>query len=620
MSNLNSANTFLLAGSLVLYKHSAARILETDTKRITIETFDGDKLRVRPKDVMLLHPGPIDNLAQIENQEEDGGDILAAWELLAGNETNLRDLVELAYGSFTAAEAWSVWKLVADGLYFSGDPEHISVFSGEQVEQERTKRAARAEEHRQWEEFISRIQTGTAVEDDNRYLQEVAALALGEFDQSRVLVALGREQTPENAHELLLKVGYWDSFMNPYPARAGVKEVSAQGFVPPLIEESRRDLTHLIALAIDDEGNVDPDDAISWDNGRIWVHIADVAALVMPGDMLDLEAQDRGANLYLPEETISMLPEAVTQQLGLGLNERSVALSIGFDLNAEGRIEEIEIIPSWVKVTRWTYEEAEESLSEPIPAKLLEMASIYSARRQKAGAIKIDLPEVRVKVQGGEVTIKPILPLQSRDLVREAMLMAGEAVAIYAQTHKIPIPYTTQESPTAELPEGNTIADMFATRKLLRPSRQSISPGFHSGLGMDQYAQVTSPLRRYLDLVIHQQLRAYLKNQVLLTEQEITERIGATAAIQSDLRRTERLSRRHWTYAYLMQHPDWQGEGIIAEIHGRRYVTILPELDLETDLYLPGNQDLNDKLLVKLQEVNLAHLTSNFMTIKHHKA
>jgi exoribonuclease-2 len=155
---------------------------------------------------------------------------------------------------------------------------------------------------------------------------------------------------------------------------------------------------------------------------------------------------------------------------------------------------------------------------------------------------------------------------------------------------------------------------MFATRKLLKPSRQSITPGLHSGLGMENYAQITSPLRRYLDLVIHQQLRAHLQGQTLLTEQEIIERIGAIAATQSDLRQAERFSRRHWTHVFLMQNPDWQGEGIIVEQHGRRYATILPDLDLETDPYLPGDHQPNDHLQLQLKEINLAYLNSSFTT------
>ena len=74
--------------------------------------------------------------------------------------------------------------------------------------------------------------------------------------------------------------------------------------------EPRRDLTHLPAFAIDDEENQDPDDAVSLDGERLWVHVADVAALVAPDSEADLEARGRGANLYLPERIVNMLPLA----------------------------------------------------------------------------------------------------------------------------------------------------------------------------------------------------------------------------------------------------------------------------------------------------------------------
>jgi len=602
--------------NLVLYKQDAARLLETGLKRIVIELPDGRQLRVRPKDVTLLHPGPINSLSQLNSDVANSGDIMVAWELLAGSETNLRELVELAYHEFTPESAWAVWKMVDDGIYFSGSPDKITVNSAEYVRQEIEKREAREIEQRLWDEFVQRVASGQTNNSDGRYLRDVEALALGEQSESRVLGALGREQTPENAHDLLLQVGYWDTAVNPYPARAGVNTTSAAGAIPPLPDEPRRDLTHLPALAIDDEGNMDPDDALSWDDGRIWVHVADVAALVAPGGALDIAARERAANLYLPEETVSMLPAEVTMRLGLGLEEESPALSIGIDLADDGRIENIEIVPSRVKVTRMTYQEAENRLAEPMLASLLEATARYEKRRIESGAIEINLPEVRVKRDDGQVAIRPVLPLRSRSIVREAMLMAGEAVAIFAQENEIPIPYTTQDQPAAPLPEGDTMSAMFATRKLLKPGRQSLTPGPHSGLGMAQYAQVTSPLRRYMDLVVHQQLRAQLQGGSLLSEQEIVERIGATSAIQPDLRRTERLSRQHWTLVYLLDHPEWQGEGVIVETHGRRCVTVLPDLDIETDLYLPGDQEVDSTLTVAVQDINLAYLNSRFTRIK----
>lgn len=601
--------------SLVLYKQGAARIVESGAKRITIELRDGQQLRVRPKDVLLLHPGPVDDLMQLAVQRENSADLLTAWELLAGSETSLPELAELAYGEYTPAAAWSVWEAVADGLYFSGEPQHITVYTREEVQQERAKREAREAERRQWDEFLQRITDRKTVRDDHLYLRDVEALALGEQSQSRVLNSLGKDETPESAHDLLLQVGYWDISRNPYPSRAKIISTSATGPAPPLSDEARRDLTHLQALAIDDEGNEDPDDAISWDNGRVWVHIADVAALIDPDSTLDRTARDRAANLYLPEETILMLPQDVTKRLGLGLEEKSPALSFGIDLSPDGQIEDLEIVSSWIKATRWTYEEAENRITEPILSNLLEIAQRYEHRRREAGAIDINLPEVRIRVENGDVIIKPILPLQSRSLVREAMLMAGEAAAMFAQENEFAIPYTTQEPPAGPIPEGETMSAMFATRKLLKPGRQSVMPGVHSGLGMAQYAQATSPLRRYLDLVVHQQLRAHLQGRTPLSEQAILERIGAVDLIQRDVRRAERLSRQHWTLVYLLKNPDWQGEGIIVEKHGRRLVAVLPDLDLETDLYLPGDHALDSSVLLEIQDISLPYLTTRFTSL-----
>ena len=124
-------------------------------------------------------------------------------------------------------------------------------------------------------------------------------------------------ESEENAHQLLLALGYWTATHNPHPARAGVDPTQPSAPIPELPDEPRRDLTHLAAFAIDDAGNKDPDDAISWDNGRFYIHIADVAALVPPDSPADLEARGRGANLYLPEGTITMLPSGVTAVLGL---------------------------------------------------------------------------------------------------------------------------------------------------------------------------------------------------------------------------------------------------------------------------------------------------------------
>ena len=75
----------ILEGSLVLYKNRPARVAHAG-ERLEIELDEGKTLRVRPKDVVLLHPGPLQSLADLQ---APFGEVETAWELLAGGTTSL---------------------------------------------------------------------------------------------------------------------------------------------------------------------------------------------------------------------------------------------------------------------------------------------------------------------------------------------------------------------------------------------------------------------------------------------------------------------------------------------------------------------------------------------------
>ena len=602
-------------GNLVLYKHDPARVTSIGRKKLTIALPDGDILRVRPKDVDLLHPGPVESLDQLRPRD---GEMRTAWELLSGRETTLRELTELAYGAYTPAAAWAAWQWMVDGLYFEGTPQQVVVHTPDEVAQEKARREARAAERRSWQAFLERARAGEFVSEDERYLTEVEMLAFDQTDQSRVLSELGRAETPENAHAFLLELGYWDHTVVPHPERLGLPTSPPAVPLPELPDEPRTDLTHLPAFAIDDEGSTDPDDAISLETTaegrRLWVHVADVAALVPPDSEVDLEARARGATLYLPDGKVPMLPPEAARRLGMGLEDVSPALSFGLDLNEDGGVTGVDVVPSRVRVTRLTYEEAEAQLDTQPLRDLYRLARDFQARRRENGAVRIDLPEVRIRVVDGEVIIRPLPPLRSRALVREAMLMAGEAVAQYALDKGIPLPYTTQAPPdTDERPED--LAGMFALLRRMNRSGYSSRPGRHAGLGLERYVQATSPLRRYLDLVVHQQLRATMQGDRLLQTQELMERIGAAEAVAGSVSRAERMAEEHWTLVYLLQHPDWRGEAILVDKWDHRGRLLIPELGLEDQMQLRKGWSLNGTVEVRVNDVDLPRLRATFQVV-----
>ncbi len=601
--------TSVRPGSLVLYKIHPA-IVSSVAEKIEIQLAGGKSKRVRDKDVTLLHPGPLGDLAALDAGEAA---VQEAWELLEGEEVALADLAEILYGEFSPAAAWGTWRILHDGLYFEGGVQRIRRRSLQAVQAERQARDDRQRAEQDWAEFLARVEAANLEEADHKRLAEVERVALGAAGHSRILASLKLPETPEAAHRFLTRCGYWSADHNPWPQRAGAVLETLDIGVPALAEESRRDLTGLDAWAVDDAGNQDPDDAISIDGDRLWVHIADVAALVRPGGHMDLAARERGANLYLPEQTHSMLPSEVTERLGLGLAERSPALSIGFRFDGE-TVVDIEVVPAWVRVRRASYEDVDTRLDEAPFASIARLTGAYRARRVARGAARIDLPEVSVRVVDGEVEIRPLPRLASRELVADAMLMAGEAAARFAQSHGVAVPYALQ-APPDEIRQPKGMAEMYAYRRLFKPSRASLEPGPHFGLGLDTYTRVTSPLRRYADLIVHQQLRTFLGGGDPLSAEQVLERVAVLDSVAATIRRAERLSNLHWKLVYLTRHPNWQGDAVVVAREERKTVVTIPELALDTRIRAAPDHVLDQRLRLGVREVDVPGQVANFRVL-----
>ena len=609
---------------LLLYKGRPARVKKMHgDERVEIETMAGELKKVRPKDIVALHPGPVGHLADLECPI-DPDELETAWELLQGETTDLQALTQLLFTSYTPATAWSVWQLVADGLYFRGTPDSIIPQTPQTVHDERAQRQTRESQKQQRQAFLERMLSGAhwAPEDEPFMLNlEKIALSNDGRDSDPILRDLGRAESAEGAHAVLLAAGWWKSSHVPYPQRFEIDLTLAND--PPgagasaVIDDSRRDLTHLDAFAIDDEGNTDPDDAIGMDGSRLWIHVADVTSCIEIDSPLDQEARNRSSTIYLPDRTVPMLGACITEMVGMGIGEVSPALSFGVDVNDEGLIEGFEIVPSLVRVKRLTYSQAEQLMaSEPLNS--LRMITDRSRlRRASAGAAFIEMPETKLTVRESDSTpvieFESLPPLPARELVAEAMILAGEAAALYASRELLPFPFSVQPPPTEggdDDPEG--LAGMFALRRRQPRSRIATSMDRHSGLGLAGYARVTSPLRRYLDLVAHQQLKNHLAGRPVLDEAALLHRVGPAETLAADIRRVERLSRRHWTCVHLMQSPGWTGTGVLVDKRGPSGTVLIADLGVQTQLHLPFEFSLNAQLRLQLKGVDLPRLDPRF--------
>jgi len=210
-------------------------------------------------------------------------------------------------------------------------------------------------------------------------------------------------------------------------------------------------------------------------------------------------------------------------------------------------LEELVVTPSLVKAERLTYQEADAILQGVEgdvgdEAKAMALRSLWSvanarlAWRCGGGSIEAiapaSFPDARLKAfktESGEwgVSLEGIAAGPSRAMVTECMLLAGEAAASFAMDNQIPMPFRCQamrqprggatfeeeEAAVLALPAG--LPRRWAAMRRMGPSSIAKTALPHEGLGLDAYAQVTSPIRRHADLLCHFQLKAFLRGAPL---------------------------------------------------------------------------------------------------------
>ena len=102
----------------------------------------------------------------------------------------------------------------------------------------------------------------------------------------------------------------------------------------------------LATFTIDPAGARDFDDAISAEaradgRTRVWVHIADVAAHVSDGSLLDREARRRASSVYVPGAVEPMLPQALSgDACSLVPGRDRAAVTVELDLDG-ARVERV---------------------------------------------------------------------------------------------------------------------------------------------------------------------------------------------------------------------------------------------------------------------------------------
>jgi ribonuclease R len=331
----------------------------------------------------------------------------------------------------------------------------------------------------------------------------------------------------------------------------------------------RRDLRDLPTFTVDPSTARDFDDAISAEphaDGavRVWVHIADVAAHVPLGSLIDVEARRRSTSVYVPGAVEPMLPHALSSD-ACSLVPGAERLAVTVEMVLRGaELVSASFCRSVVRSNmRLDYEHVdrifagEEAVLEPWGSPLgvaRSAAAALQQARESTGALVIDSeePEFSFDEHGNVEEIRTRPQTESHRLIEHLMIAANEAVARQLTQASVPCLYRVHERPDPErirtlvaqlaslgvstppLPDplfparaAEIVGDisrrvdahvrrtgtgrMALSSLVLRSLKQACySPTNlgHAGLHSSCYCHFTSPIRRYPDLVCHRALLA----------------------------------------------------------------------------------------------------------------
>ncbi len=580
----------------------------------------------------------------------DPSSLEVAWELLVeeGETVDPAELALLLFSDQSPVFCYTAHSLLSeDRLYFKQKGERYEPRSKVQVAELKHQMEMEFQRQLEWEGFLSRIAqalTGQAVEwqsSDRPRLEALERFAtLGEDATHRApaletLLHLKRPETPEAAFQLLVDLGLWSPHENLFLRRSQIPvqfppkvlEVVHQRLLspPPDLDSDRLDLTHLKVYTIDDESTREIDDGLSLEylpdgTQQLWIHIADPSRWLEPGDELDLEARRRSTTLYLPTGMVPMFPaELATGPMSLVQGKVCCALSFGVVLDSTGAIQDYRIHPSLIKATyRLTYDDVDEMLELGVTAESeLETIAQWAKRRQEwrqsQGAISIHMPESSIKVSDDEIIIQVLNDSPARQLVAEMMILAGEVAARYGQTHNLPLPFRYQPQPELPpeeelllLPAGPVRA--CAIRRCMPRSEIGITPARHASLGLDTYTQVTSPIRRYSDLLAHFQIKAHLRGEPLpFSVEEMKELTMSISTTVQEATLVERQTNKYWGLEFLRRNADeiWQALMLrwLRE-HENLGLILLEDLGIELPMRFSRPISPGDRLEIKVLHAN----------------
>jgi len=595
----------------------AATIVTDNDSSLQIETASGKRSKIKAASVLLRYgePAPAVLLDQAESLLP-GIEAEFLWECVADGEFHFADVANEYFGhAATAVEAAAVLlALHAAPIYFhrkgrgrfrKAPPEILqAALAGLEKKRQQAQTIER---------MVAQLTSFTLPPEFPPVLGQLLYKPDRNRGESKALEAACSE-TGLSAVHLLDRCGAIRSpydyhlqrfLLEQFPRGTGFPSVD----LPPLPVELPRADVH--AFSIDDATTTEIDDAFSLQSlpgvgWRVGIHIAAPGLGIVPGSPLDAIARARLSTVYMPGSKLTMLPDAVvdryTLACGRAIPAISLYLTVTPGMEIIGEESRLEIVPVVANLRHHDIEPLfnEQTLAAGLPdfpfrdelLTLWQLAGACEGRRGKPSATP-DNKDFNFRIEGDLADAESCrVEISARrrgspldKLVAELMIVANSTWGAFLASRGVAAIYRVQGS-------GKV--------------RMSTAPQAHEGLGVKQYAWLSSPLRRYVDLLNQWQLIACMESAT----PPFAARSDALFAALRDFELTyaayadfQRGMERYWCLRWLRQH----GVERIAATIGRENLARLDDLPLVQRV--PSAPELKPGQRVLLQIESVDYLT-----------
>ncbi len=629
-------------------------VLSVHPGKLSVLSEDGKRYAVEPKKIVLLTGIAVsetltDSEKKLEmrkwrrdlEEKRDSVDLETLWQCVVEEQetVSFEEILDLYSGKeqvsmeqrlllFWAVDKSTVYLTRAEDGYLVRSREEVSkILHALELREEREQRAQAAVT---WARSVLNGKAPSVVDENHSGFLELIeryVIDLDGYERAKeakgFLYDVGLKEV-ESAVEFLIKTGFWKKDDDPESKKIAFHFRHSQRALEEAeaifnVQDSfagLTDRTDLEVFSIDSETTQDIDDAVSLethgDRITLGVHISNVAHVVSRGCFLDQGARERAETVYFPEGRVDMFPrELVSKKLSLTAGDPRPALSLFATFKKEDfALIDYHFETTVIRVSKnLTYAEATEIFHRTQWGKsLVVLANSLRNGRVEKGAFIVQLPELKIRVedQDGISISKDYMDSPAHNVVSECMILMNRLSGAFFDKNEIPALFRSQAQEID--PEAREIdpADVLFPVKVikhLKPSFVTSKPEAHKSLGVTSYVQMTSPIRRYMDLLMQRQLISWLEEQkIYYSESELEDTNTRVSLATREIKNAQRSRHRYWLIRYLLEKDLKGATGYVSSKGYNGFNVYIPEFLIELALSNAGGRvfDIGSELSLSI--------------------